>query len=862
MTFILLVLLLILFLSQSKLKGRVSELESKIKTLALPEEVLPKNKSVAEKSAISFSNEGNDPSYLDKDLPSVINITAESPKQQTLQTASVSHRHQEIGDMPPEAATEFFLVSWFKDNTLIKIGSIIFFLGAVWLVSYAFISDWISPLALLFMGLALAIISYVVGYLRQGVSAAQYVILTALGTGIICATIFTAQIISTLFNPFLSLTLLTVSLLYTMYVAWQTNAKKLALVIALAGLTVPLLVDVIAEPVWLLLYLLILSIGLLFVGAKMELRSVSLLLLIGIILYELALFKLTEPNLLWFFVVIFSILFLVSVTFSFIKTKEANTFDVLSLALVSLAFVLFAPELSLNAGLATFIASLTMALVGYVLANRDFPIIITAVYVAFTSVFLLIATSFIFDGYTEVLAFALEITTVFMIATYLGLPEKVVRLIAFGYLLPLFASVSSFGSSAWDKGVWHADALVLLAVSAIFVISALWLIQKRTVAIYTWSKPLATIFTGISFFYTMGVVAQFSSALFMEEVAIVMTYVTWALMSVVGVYYTMKLKATNSVIMLMAATLIFPFLASFTSFASPLFANGIFHIHGFGVGVVTILLVLTTLLFTQLFYIDYNPKVRSFLGVIIIATITYIFLGISSIFEIMLGGELANVATYTTYLFILYGLITIFVLFGTNAKWLGIALLTLTLPLLLSFNSFSFNGWQSGDEAQIFGLFASITILVLIALGIRRRYHSEDAKTQAKVLSWSKALLIVASLYAIGYLWCLSHSILTGEKAVTLALFIYTLVGLFLYQYGHKVGKIELRRAGQLLLAFVVLRLLLVDVWEMELLWRIVTFLGIGLLFIGTALFEKPRRVEENKIEGLGITGNEDKVEK
>ena len=90
MTFILLVLLLILFLSQSKLKGRVSELESKIKTLALPEEVLPKNKSVAEKSAISFSNEGNDPSYLDKDLPSVINITAESPKQQTLQTASVS----------------------------------------------------------------------------------------------------------------------------------------------------------------------------------------------------------------------------------------------------------------------------------------------------------------------------------------------------------------------------------------------------------------------------------------------------------------------------------------------------------------------------------------------------------------------------------------------------------------------------------------------------------------------------------------------------------------------------------------------------------------------------------------------------
>ena len=142
-------------------------------------------------------------------------------------------------------------------------------------------------------------------------------------------------------------------------------------------------------------------------------------------------------------------------------------------------------------------------------------------------------------------------------------------------------------------------------------------------------------------------------------------------------------------------------------------------------------------------------------------------------------------------------------------------------------------------------------------MGLRRHYRSANPDVCVKVLRWSKILLIVASLYVVAYLWCLSHSILTGEKAVTFALFIYTLVGLFLYQYGHKVGKIELRRAGQLLLAFVVLRLLLVDVWEMELWWRIVTFLGIGLLFIGTALLEKPRKVEEDKTESLEITGKE-----
>jgi len=41
-------------------------------------------------------------------------------------------------------------------------------------------------------------------------------------------------------------------------------------------------------------------------------------------------------------------------------------------------------------------------------------------------------------------------------------------------------------------------------------------------------------------------------------------------------------------------------------------------------------------------------------------------------------------------------------------------------------------------------------------------------------------------------------------------------------------------------LSAVVARLALVDVWEMEVLWRMVTFLGIGLLFIVTALVEKP----------------------
>ena len=75
--------------------------------------------------------------------------------------------------------------------------------------------------------------------------------------------------------------------------------------------------------------------------------------------------------------------------------------------------------------------------------------------------------------------------------------------------------------------------------------------------------------------------------------------------------------------------------------------------------------------------------------------------------------------------------------------------------------------------------------------------------------------------------------------AVTIALFVYTVVGLVAYSIGRTQENAVYKRVGVLLLAAVVLRLGLVDVWVMETVWRIVTFLGIGLLFIGTALLER-----------------------
>jgi uncharacterized membrane protein len=89
---------------------------------------------------------------------------------------------------PAEPAQPFFLYTWFKDHTLIKVGSIIFFFGAAWFVSYAFEQNWIPPLLRVLMGLGLALAIYLIGYARRAIESLQYIVLTALSSGMMHST--------------------------------------------------------------------------------------------------------------------------------------------------------------------------------------------------------------------------------------------------------------------------------------------------------------------------------------------------------------------------------------------------------------------------------------------------------------------------------------------------------------------------------------------------------------------------------------------------------------------------------------------------------------------------------------------------
>ncbi len=96
---------------------------------------------------------------------------------------------------------------------------------------------------------------------------------------------------------------------------------------------------------------------------------------------------------------------------------------------------------------------------------------------------------------------------------------------------------------------------------------------------------------------------------------------------------------------------------------------------------------------------------------------------------------------------------------------------------------------------------------------------------------------VVGSLYGYVLLWLSLHAafLYAQDIATMLSLLCYTVVGLVFYIYGklheHKLAKTY----GAVLLMLVAGRLLLIDVWDMALTGRIITFFVVGALFMSTA---------------------------
>lgn len=161
-------------------------------------------------------------------------------------------------------------------------------------------------------------------------------------------------------------------------------------------------------------------------------------------------------------------------------------------------------------------------------------------------------------------------------------------------------------------------------------------------------------------------------------------------------------------------------------------------------------------------------------------------------------------------------------------------------PILLSFGSMTSRIWRTEVFHQdFFVLFVlAATFLFLGTFFLRQNSQVKDER----VSKFAATMFIISSLYIYVLIWLSLHAAFVNDDiATTISLFIYTIFGLAAYLYGRLHNNKVVRIYGSLLLAFVVGRLLFIDVWRMELSGRIITFFLIGTLLMSTAFIGRKK---------------------
>lgn len=163
--------------------------------------------------------------------------------------------------------------------------------------------------------------------------------------------------------------------------------------------------------------------------------------------------------------------------------------------------------------------------------------------------------------------------------------------------------------------------------------------------------------------------------------------------------------------------------------------------------------------------------------------------------------------------------------------------LLMVVPVLLSFGSIASQKWTT-----VFHEDFAVLMVMAVTLFILGMFFRENTKDNKMEFRMDSLFLIISSLYILIIIWLSTHAVLSPDTAVFISLFIYTGLGLSTYFIGLFNGGNILKKYGAVILILVVIRLVLIDVWNMELVLRVVTFVVLGIMFISTAFISKEHK--------------------
>lgn len=223
-------------------------------------------------------------------------------------------------------------------------------------------------------------------------------------------------------------------------------------------------------------------------------------------------------------------------------------------------------------------------------------------------------------------------------------------------------------------------------------------------------------------------------------------------------------------------------------------------------------------------------------GALAVSGIMYMFVLIALTLHALLDDQLAFTLTLGIYAAIgsMMHIIGLRLEKSEVARIGGIITL-MHIPLIMATTAHLFAAsWRLGIWHTDFGALLFVTAVFWFTGGA-----SVQNGVKQKSLLPAKILLALAGAYTLALVWLISHALLSVGIATTLSLIFYTIVGLCLYVFGKLHTYTYTARCGAVVITGVVLRLLLVEVWNLSVTARIITFFVIGILLISTAFIGK-----------------------
>lgn len=160
------------------------------------------------------------------------------------------------------------------------------------------------------------------------------------------------------------------------------------------------------------------------------------------------------------------------------------------------------------------------------------------------------------------------------------------------------------------------------------------------------------------------------------------------------------------------------------------------------------------------------------------------------------------------------------------------------IPGIMAIPALTTSPYYSGDMMTNF-MIILIDGVLFISLGYFYSLMAKEKNEEEDKLCTFH--IIVGSLFLLRLIWLFLQNIFLSQASlyITTSLVIYTIIGIITYFRGTFSHKHAMRTFGAFLLGFVVVRLLIIDVWSMPLASRIIVFVLIGILFISTAFIIK-----------------------